>query len=103
MQAQQQEQLAGYIRLLDPSQYAAVFKAGFDSQAMPLLLQGLAHISQTDCEFAERGLAALAKVDRFAIVYPMLAKASKGLAADIVGQLQSAGRDVKGLKSSYSL
>jgi hypothetical protein len=103
VQAQQQEQLAEYIRLLDPSHYAKVFKSGFDANAMPLLLQGLAQISHTDCDFAERGLAALAKVDRFAIVYPMLGKASQGLAADIVGQLQAAGRDVKGLKSSYRL
>jgi hypothetical protein len=102
VQAQQQERLAAYIRLLDPSQYAGVFKAGFDAQAMPLLLQGLAKISLTDLDFAERGLAALAKVDRFAIVYPMLGKA-KGLAAQIVGQLQSVGRDVEGLKSSYRL
>jgi hypothetical protein len=103
--ATEAQQLGEYVKLLPASQYGSVFKAGLDARDMPLLLRGLHEVGtrQGDLAFAEQGLAALSRVQRFGIVYPMLDRGSKGLVREVVEQLEAGGRDVGELRRSYRL
>lgn len=99
---QQQQQLGAYVRMLPPSQYVSVFKDGLTAEHLKLLLQGLGQVSADgDVGFAEEGLAALAKVPRFGIVYAMVDRGSKNVVGEVVGRLEAAGREVGGLRNKY--
>lgn len=92
-----------YVKALKPDRYREVFKSGLSVQLVSQVATALEHDVQHDASFAENALTQLSRVDRFALVVPMLKSDAKaaGAVRAVLNSLEAQGREVAQLRKLY--
>jgi len=95
--------LGGYIKQIEPEQYAKLFKDSINAPILNAFLSALHDVYLPDGLVSEATtcLTALSKVGRFSMAAMLLPKKDKQVLGDLFNKLASAGQDVAALRKLY--